>query len=316
LTFFTGGAPLPAGPAEIVMLTAEVPSDAPYGAGHSVCITSVNINENGIPATGDAGVHLVALFGDSTGNEDYSGLDAQRAARVAVRLDSGFEAFPVTDPVVVADITGNGAISGLDAQRIAQAAVGLDPIEIPPVGQPLRLGKTLADQDQSTPLTLSQLKPPVTAAVVAAIHTFDCDASKSIHDLTYEIIDLPVDLLGMTRGRTIQIDIDAVGYGWFIDSTPWDHAEFSRSSDSADLTALPGGPADGRVDLFTVLLHEFAHVLGRGHEHEGVMHESLPLSTRRVWADESLLDDTADFGRSFHGSGLTPTLIDDYFAAT
>jgi hypothetical protein len=92
-----------------------------------------------VTATSDAAVHAVAFFGDATGNGAYSGLDAQRVARVGVGLDRGFAAYPNIDPVILSDITGNGQLSGLDAQRIALAAVGGAVPEIPAVAQPQRL---------------------------------------------------------------------------------------------------------------------------------------------------------------------------------
>ena len=50
-------------------------------------------------------------------------------------------------------------------------------------------------------------------------------------------------------------------------------------------------------------MHELGHVLGHDHSAAGIMDESLPLGTRRVWGDVSLLDDTADFGRALDGLG-------------
>ena len=60
--------------------------------------------------SGDAGVHLVAYFGDATGNGSYSAADATRISRIAVGLDGGLAAYPRVDPVILADITGNGAL--------------------------------------------------------------------------------------------------------------------------------------------------------------------------------------------------------------
>jgi hypothetical protein len=141
VTFTSPTTPLPSGTSRLITLDATVPGDAPYGAVHVLDVSAVSINAGTIPATADDALHATSYFGDATGNEDYSGLDAQRVARVAVGLDDGFEAYPSIDPVIIADVTGNGALSGLDAQRIAQEAVGLDPDEIPPLpaqGSPLR----------------------------------------------------------------------------------------------------------------------------------------------------------------------------------
>ncbi len=130
-TTLSGTGALPAGEIVLGHIEASVPADAPYTSAARLSLDEMRLNEDGIPVNPDDAVQIVAYFGDATGNRGYSGLDAQQVARVAVRLDAGFEAFPLIDPVVTADVTGNGELSGLDAQRIAQKVVGLDPQEIP-----------------------------------------------------------------------------------------------------------------------------------------------------------------------------------------
>jgi hypothetical protein len=128
---FSNATALPAGAANLINLTATVPSDATYGGTHVLRVTNLSVNGGAIAATQGAALHVVALFGDSTGNGGYSGLDAQRVARNVVDLDTGFEAFPLIDPVVIADINNSGLITGIDSQRISQKVVDLDPDEIP-----------------------------------------------------------------------------------------------------------------------------------------------------------------------------------------
>jgi hypothetical protein len=132
LSFFSA-VPMPAGPAELALLEADVPDSAPYRTAHALDVTSLRVNEGGVSATADDAVHAVAYFGDTTGNGDYSGLDAVQIARVVVALDTGYQAYPLVDPVVIGDVTGNGDLSGLDAVLVAQEVVGLDPAEIPPL---------------------------------------------------------------------------------------------------------------------------------------------------------------------------------------
>lgn len=124
-------APLASGSFDLVTLTAAVRSTALYRAREILDIVSLSVNGGAIPAVADDGVHVVAYLGDTTGNGGYSSLDGQRVLRVAVGLDTGFGAFPLVDPVILADITGDSAISSLDATRILQEAVGFDPAEIP-----------------------------------------------------------------------------------------------------------------------------------------------------------------------------------------
>jgi hypothetical protein len=130
---FSSPTPLEAGSAEFITLTAGVPLSAPSGAAHILDIEILDVNSGAISATADDAIHTVGFFGDATGDGTYSGLDAQRVARVTVGLDGGFRAYPTIDPLIVGDITRDGGFSGLDAQRIAQMTVGLDPVEIPPL---------------------------------------------------------------------------------------------------------------------------------------------------------------------------------------
>ncbi len=179
LSFSTAQA-LDTGPAELITLAAEVPYEEPlsaiYGKSHVLDVTDVEINGGAISARADDALHLVAFLGDATGNgkdypgvNAYSGLDAQRVARVAVGLDSGFQAYPTIDPVIVGDVTGNGVLSGLDAQRIARESVGLDPPEIPPLPQTLRLDETQRTAGGPLRLSDSQLASIVDAAGHGAV---------------------------------------------------------------------------------------------------------------------------------------------------
>ena len=82
---------------------------------------------------------------------------------------------------------------------------------------------------------------------------------------------LPGTLLGRVVGTTIIIDVNAAGWGWYLDDTPWT---------SGDLAV----EAAGRVDLLTVLLHEFGHVLGLRHggAFGALMYDELRAGVRLV----------------------------------
>ncbi len=346
---FDGGAVLPAGPAEFAILTAEVQVGATYGGAHVLDIISVSINGGAIGSTADDAIHVVACSGDSTGNGTYSGLDAQRVARVGVGLDDGFTAYPCIDPVVVADVTGNGTLSGLDAQRIAQYAVGLGPDEIPPIPQPLRLDltgsrsrqtlesiapdsqrrTTLDPQDAPAPnapntseFSYEQLVPVVEAAMARIKSTASVDANELLENITFEIANLPNNLLGLAAGQTIKIDADAAGFGWFVDQTPCDNVEFIPVSlANNDLVLLPSNPAQDQVDLLTVILHELGHVLGYDHEDEGLMDDTLPLGTRRLPGealfdlDQDIFGQLDDLDNAIEQAEADPDAIDKVFAS-
>ena len=58
------------------------------------------------------------------------------------------------------------------------------------------------------------------------------------------------------------IDLDAAGWGWFVDDTPFNDVEFGLSLSEVEKMALETSPAFGRMDLLTVVTHEMGHVLG------------------------------------------------------
>src|SRR5262249_22172894 len=132
---FTSPTPLPAGDIDFVTLTAQVPDAAAafYTTKGLLDLSGIQINGGAIPALDDDGVEVVGYFGDTSGNGSYASLDAQRALRVAVGLDSGFAAYQLADPVLIADVTGNGVITATDATRILQAALGIAQTSIPPL---------------------------------------------------------------------------------------------------------------------------------------------------------------------------------------
>src|SRR5262249_58996919 len=85
-------------------------------------------------------------------------------------------------------------------------------------------------------------------------------------------------------GRVV-LDPSAVGHGWFVDPTPLQDEEFVAGAAGQPQTAVPGGPADGRVDLLTALVQ----VLGVAAGPDGaVLRSALAPSTRNVAAPDAL----------------------------
>jgi RHS repeat-associated protein len=190
--------PLSSGAQDIVTLTATVPDSAPYRTKQILDISDIQINEGAIAAVDDDALHLVAYFGDTTGNGTYSSLDGQRVLRLAVALDSGLASYLLADPVVVGDITANGAISSLDAARILQEVVGLDRPEIPPVpgGVALAVG---ADPFVNIPTTLTGTPDSVVTVPVLIDNAEDLESVDL--QLTYDPAVL--DVLAVRTGSVM-----------------------------------------------------------------------------------------------------------------
>jgi ELWxxDGT repeat protein len=91
-----------------------------------------------------------------------------------------------------------------------------------------------------------------------------------------EIGSLPPQFLAVAHPaqNSLRFDEDAAGHGWFVDPTPLADEEFQEGG-----AAVPGGPADGRVDLLTAMLHELGDLAGVANG-TGVMSGLLAAGSR------------------------------------
>ena len=128
---FTSPTSLPAGLGTFATLVASVPNTAPYASKEDLVLGNLSLNGGAIPATDADGVHVVAYLGDTTGNGGYSGLDAALISRVVANIDTGFSAFPVLDPTILADVAVRGSLTALDAAFVSQFVANLPQPRIP-----------------------------------------------------------------------------------------------------------------------------------------------------------------------------------------
>jgi hypothetical protein len=135
------GPKLPAGQqVAIGSLLATVPSGTtanpvPYKMKNLLHLSNVSLNGGAIPvATGDA-LHLVAYVGDGDGNGSYSANDAVLVTAALLSVNTGFKAYQLVDPIIVADTDGSGFIPPDAALQANTAGVGLPTrtLPIPPI---------------------------------------------------------------------------------------------------------------------------------------------------------------------------------------
>lgn len=115
-------------------------------------------------------------------------------------------------------------------------------------------------------LSEDQLAPIVQEAYSRLDILLGPQATASLDDINVQIADLGGETLGQASGNTIVIDDDAAGYGWFVDETPEDDAEFSRREGTDQFMAALSDEALGKVDLLSAVMHEMGHLLGLEHD--------------------------------------------------
>ncbi len=103
----------------------------PYKARDLLHLTNVFLNGGAIPVATSDGLHLVAYVGDVDASGSYTSNDAVLITRVALQTDTGFAAYPLVDPVIVADTDGTGFIPADAALQANEASVGVPTANLP-----------------------------------------------------------------------------------------------------------------------------------------------------------------------------------------
>ena len=123
--------PLKAGRIVLGLLDAVVPTTATYGADALLHLAGVQLDAGARTVRAADGLEVVARLGDTSGDGAYSLLDVERLARVLLHADSGFGAWPLVDPTVLADIDRNGILQWADALELSLQVLGLPQKDIP-----------------------------------------------------------------------------------------------------------------------------------------------------------------------------------------
>jgi Ca2+-binding RTX toxin-like protein len=146
------------------------------------------------------------------------------------------------------------------AQASVQSAAGVTA---------LTASQSPSGSTETSDLATEQLQPLVQVAIAKWIRSglIDEEQIKQLRQLNFEIGDLDGLALGQTDAdsKTITVDINGAGYGWFIDRTPNQDREFVNNVASEDSDAY------GKMDLLSVLIHEIGHYLGFDHDDSDVL---------------------------------------------
>ena len=171
----------------------------------------------------------------------------------------------------------------------------------------------------STVLNAADLDATAAAAVARWQQAGLTAAQQSaLNGIVFTIADLPGAMLGGETESTIFVDANAAGYGWYVDPTPADDAEFGLTIASTELGATDPVAAT-QMDLLTVLMHEIGHRLGLDDvalidNAHGLMAESLNVGIRRLPVVAVVSEGDVEVDDSGDGStGVTDDVSDQLF---
>ncbi len=163
-------------------LAATVPASANslYRSKALLHWSGVSLNGGAIAAVGDDAVEVVAYFGDASGsaNGSLSGGDAADISAVATGIStnstlgtlSGFSAFPLADPAIIADLNNDGLVDAADVTLLNSVLSGAARAQIPTIPTNVAITAYGPDPLLSMPAALTAL-PGSTVVVPVNIDT-------------------------------------------------------------------------------------------------------------------------------------------------
>src|SRR5262249_54549081 len=135
------------------------------------------------------------------------------------------------------------------------------------------LARSVGPGSNTQPLRVRELQP-ILAEALRRWQTDGVDTS-AIGPIRIQIADLSGATLGLANRaqRTISLDVNAAGWGWFVDRTPAEDTEFISAGNKGN---------SPHIDPLSVVEHEVGHLLGKDHEASGVMQETLSPGERII----------------------------------
>jgi hypothetical protein len=184
--------------------TARVPDAAPYGGAHGLDIAALQVYDTGdvateLPARDDDAIHVAAFIGDASGDGSYNSPDATLTRRIIGQINTGFAAYPLADPVLIADIMLNGIIQSNDTTAIRRA-IGLMAVpNIPPLPEGLAMP------------VAAGAEPEVVVNGLNAEAAGDVSAAWYAYDVNKDWLYVPLDALVVIHQRNAETLLAAEG---------------------------------------------------------------------------------------------------------
>lgn len=158
-----------------------------------------------------------------------------------------------------------------------------------------------SDAPSTQPLTSDVVEPVLEAAKQQVAASTDETSVAQLSDVKIEIVELSGNQLARSDSttNTIYLDVNAAGWGWFVDSTPFTNTEFDATNDPRIFSAGLLSPAAGQIDLLTVLLHELNHLLGHEHTADSSVMDPVLAAGERKLMEKQDTEATDDFFGSY-----------------
>ena len=279
-----------------------------YNAEDLLRVSGIIAGGGAIPTVEVDALHLVAYVGDADGNAAYSSNDAVLITRAVLSTDTGFAAYPLADPVIVADTDGDGFLPSDAALQANEAGVAFSTANLarPPI--PLPGGP-------ATHLVVLESPLAVTAGGSVLVNLIAEDASNNLATSLNGPVSLvasdggifPVTLTNGTA--TVQVTLTGAGSQTI---TATDVAQpmitgtgpavmVNAGPASKLLVSAPTSAAAGTAFLFTVTAVDAYNNPVAGFN--GVVSLSSTDPAANLQATTPLTDGTGSFAADFNTTG-------------
>ncbi len=219
---FSSPTALGAGIARLGELTATVPNSAAasYKGKALLHFTAAQLNGGAIAVTGDDAVEVVAWFGNASGDGTLSGGDASAISLVATGVNtntavgtlSGFSAFPLADPVILADLNNDGLVDASDVTLLNSLLSGTPRAQIPLVNPN---GLTIIATGPDPTLSVAVAGQAIPGSTVTAAVNIDTARPAGSTGMTEAILALHYDpLLFTVSAVDVQLGTLPQRRGW------------------------------------------------------------------------------------------------------
>ena len=124
--------PLTPGLKELIRLQASIPNNAAYSSASLLQVSAgARAGSQSVDIADTTSLLKVANFADANGSGLVNAADAVRVLAQAAIVTTGFSAYDLTDPNLIADVNGSGTISAADAVEVLKVSANLPSTKIP-----------------------------------------------------------------------------------------------------------------------------------------------------------------------------------------